>query len=50
MIPFRKNNFPFQVLRIQSSEGTKRVDFTPQDTNKKIYEKVNPKQTSFPPK
>lgn len=30
----------FQVLRIQSSEGTKRVEFTAQDTNKKIYEKV----------
>ncbi|CAF1251123.1 unnamed protein product [Adineta ricciae] len=28
------------VLRIQSSEGTKRVDITPQDTNKQIYDKV----------
>jgi len=30
-----------QVLRVQSSEGTKRLDLTPQDTYKKIYEKVN---------
>lgn len=30
----------FQILRVQSSEGTKRVEFTAQDTNKKIYEKV----------
>ena len=30
----------FQLLRIQSPEGTKRVEFTAQDTNKIIYEKV----------
>ena len=30
-----------QVLRVQSSEGTKRLDITPQDTNLHIYDKVN---------
>jgi hypothetical protein len=40
---FIYKNFHFKVLRIQSPEGTKRLDFTPQDTYKKIYEKVNNK-------
>ncbi|CAF3398215.1 unnamed protein product [Rotaria sp. Silwood1] len=28
------------ILRVQSSEGTKRIDWTAQDTYKKLYEKV----------
>ncbi|CAF3569281.1 unnamed protein product [Rotaria sordida] len=28
------------ILRVQSSEGTKRIDWTTQDTYKKLYEKV----------
>jgi hypothetical protein len=36
-----------QVLRVQSSEGTKRIDITSQDTYKKLYDKVINKTNIF---
>jgi len=30
-----------QVLRVQSAEGTKRIDISPQNTYRELYEQVN---------
>lgn len=35
-----QHNVPFQIIRVQSADGTKRVEVKPTDTTKTLYEKV----------